>query len=285
MRLDIDRGGTQQEVHRQQAGEQAAAAAPRHYHQDGGDAYVRTGESRRGTLTDLLRAFYQVVEEAVFVAGAGQQFLVVVEVVADGGEDAVCHVVGTDGGKVELGACHGHEDINKVVDEERSDDGKGNLLQQVVAVDEVPQHDDEHHGVVEEIAQIEGLAHPHLREAPAEPDGRLSAEKELLGGGEHVVQVGEEAVELEGVRIPVGEQRHLNDHPHEGRKFAGSQAVEVHQHEGDGGYERTVPQHLSGMVHPVIEEDNQHGCQQVIYQRYFLNRKQPFVGLYSLEYV
>jgi len=116
-----------------------------------------------------------------------------------------------------------------------------------------------------------------------EPDGWLSTEQRLLGRGKHMVEVGEKAVELKRVRIPVGKQRHLYDHPHEGRELTGSQPIEIHQYESDKGNERTVPQHLVGMVHPVVKEDYQHRCQQVIYQRYFLYRKKSLVGLYTLE--
>ena len=128
-------------------------------------------------------------------------------------------------------------------------------------------------------------ADPHLGQALAEPDGRLPAEEALLCRRKEVVQVGEQAVELVRVRIPIGQQRHLYHHPHEGSKLAWCQPIEVHQHEGDGGNEHAVPQHRRRMVHPVVEEDNQQRRQQVVYQRNLLYREQPLVGLHALEYV
>ena len=264
--LDVDGGRAKQEVEGKEPAEQPLAAPPGHNHQDGRDAHVRTGEGGRGTFAHLLRAFHQAVEEAVLVAGAGQQFLVVVEVIADGREDALRHLIGANGGEIELGACHRDEDIDEVVDEKRGDDDERNLLQQVVAVDEIPQDNDEHHGIVEEIAQVERLADPHIGQAAAEPDGGLAAEQALLGRGEDVVEVGKEAVELEGVRIPIGKQRHLYHHPHEGTELAGRQPIKIHQQKSDKGYERTIPQHLGGMVHQVVENYNQNGSQQIVYQ-------------------
>ena len=264
--LDVDGGRAKQQVEGQEPAEQPLAAPPGHNHQDGRDAHVRTGEGGRGTFAYLLRAFHQAVEEAVLVAGAGQQFLVVVEVIADGREDALRHLIGANGGEIELGACHRDEDIDEVVDEKRGDDDERNLLQQVVAVDKIPQDNDEHHGVIEEIAQVERLADPHLRQTTAEPDGGLAAKQTLLGRSKHMVEVQKQAVELEGIRIPIGKQRHLYHHPHEGTELAGRQPIKIHQQKSDKGYERTIPQHLGRMVHQVVENYNQNGSQQIVYQ-------------------
>ena len=77
MGLDIYRRPTQQQIERQQADKEPTTAPPRHNHQNGRDAHVRTGEGGRGTFTHLLRTLYQAVEEAVLVAGTGQQLLMV----------------------------------------------------------------------------------------------------------------------------------------------------------------------------------------------------------------
>ena len=266
VRLDIDRGCAKQQVEGQEPAEQPLAAPPGHNHQDGRHTHVRTGEGGRGTFAYLLRAFHQAVEEAVLVARTGKKFLVVVKIIADGRKVALRHLVEADGREIELRAGHRDENIDKVVDEKRSDDDERHFLQQVVAMDEVPQDNDEHHGVIEEIAQVERLADPHLRQTTAEPDGGLAAKQTLLGRSKHMVEVQKQAVELEGVRIPIGKQRHLYHHPHEGTELAGRQPIKIHQQKSDKGYERTIPQHLGGMVHQVVENYNQNGSQQIVYQ-------------------
>ena len=283
MRLDVDRGSTQQQVERQEAGEQLPAAAPRHNHQDGGHADVRAGESCRGTLAHLLGTLHQVVEEAVLVARTGKQLLVVVEVIADGRENALRHTVGTDSREVELRTGNGDEYIYKVIDEESGDDDERHLLEEVETVEEVPHHHYQNHGVIEEVAHVERLADPHLRETFAEPDGRLSAEEPLLCRGEHVVEVGEDAVELESVGIPIGEQRHVDGDAHKGGELAGRQPIEVHQQEGHACNQHPVCQHTHRVVHLLKKKQNQDRGQQVVYQRHLLYRKQPLAGFYPLE--
>ena len=86
MGLDIDRGTAEQQVEGQQQGEEALAASPGHDHQDGTHAHVGGGESGSRTFAHLLRVLHQVVEEALGIARTREQLLVVVEVVADGGE-------------------------------------------------------------------------------------------------------------------------------------------------------------------------------------------------------
>lgn len=278
--LDVDRGAAQQQVEGQEAGEQFPAAASSHNHQDGGHAHMRAGEGGGGTFAHLLGAFHEVVEEAVLVAGTGKQFLVVVEVVADGGEDALRHVVRTDGGEVELRTGNGDEYIYKVIDEEGGDDDERHLLEEVEAVEEVPHHHHQNHGVVEEVPHVERLADPHLRESLAEPHGGLSAEEPLLRRSEHVVEVGEDAVELERVGVPVGEQRHVDGDAHEGGELAGCQPVEIHQQEGHCRNGGTVDEHPHRMVHLLKKKQNQDRGQQIVYQRHLLYRKQTLAGFY-----
>ena len=71
---------------------------------------MRTGESGSGTLAYLLRTFHQVIEETMLITRTGQQFLVMIEVIADGREDTLRHVIIAYGGEVELRTRHRHED-------------------------------------------------------------------------------------------------------------------------------------------------------------------------------
>ena len=224
-------------------------------------------------------------EEALLELRPGQQFGVVVEVVADGGKDTVQHVLHADGRKVELRPCHRHKNVDEIVKEEGGDDDKRHLLQQVEAADEVPQHDDQHHGIVEEVTHVERFAHPDIGQAFGKPDGGLPAKEPLLGRSEHMVQIGEEAVELIRVGIPVGQERHLYRDAHKGGKLTGRQAVEIHQQEGHGSYQRTIAQHPQGMVHPLIQKQYQYRREQVVDERHLLYCKQPLAGIHHLEYI
>ena len=142
----------------------------------------------------------------MLVARPRQQLLIVIEIIADGWKYTVQNILHADSRKIELRSCHGHEDIDEVIEEEGGDDDKGNLLQQVEAADEVPQHDDQHHGIVEEIAHVERLAHPHVGQTLGKPNGRLPAKEPLLGRSKYMIQIGEEAVELVRVGIPIGQE-------------------------------------------------------------------------------
>ena len=248
VRLDIHRGRAEQQIERHQAPEQFPAAAPRHNHQDGGHAHVRTGESRRRPLAHLLRALHQAVEESLFKVGLGQQLLVVVEVVANRGEHARLHAVETDGREVELRTRHRHEYIEQVIHEKRGYNDERHLLEQVKPPQEVPQHHQQYHRVVEEITHVERLAHPQVRPPLREAHGGLTAKQPLLDGSKHMVKVRKHPVELKRVRIPVGQQRHLHHHPHECRKAARRQPGEGHQQEGGAHNEHAVGQHMPGVV-------------------------------------
>ena len=114
-----------------------------------------------------------------------------------------------------------------------------------------------HHGIVEEIAHVERLAHPHVGQTFGKPNGRLPAKEPLLGRSEYMIHIGEEAVELVRVRIPVGQERHLYHHAYESRELAGRQAVEVHQQESHTRYQHTISQHVQGMVHTLIQKQYQ----------------------------
>ena len=144
-------------------------------------------------------------------------------------------------------------------------------------------HHDEHHGIIEEIAHVERLAEPHRGAGPAELYRRLAVEHGLLGGGEQVVEVGEEPVELKGVRIPVGQQGHLYHHAHESGEPAGEGLVQEDQHEGQAHDAQTFQQHGARMVHPGIEQEDQQSGQRVVYQTDGLYRKQVSATLYTFE--
>lgn len=281
--LDIDRGAAKQEIERHQYGKQPFAATPCHDHKYGRNSHMRAGESGRGALTHLLGTLYQVIKQTLLVSRPGKQFLMIVEVIADGGEVALLGILQPDGGKIELGAGNGNEDINQVVDKERSHQHERELLEQLEPVDEIEHGDHQNHRIVREIAQMKCLTHPMLRKKIAEVQRGLGAEHPLLGGCKNMIEVGEEAVELVRIGIPVREQAHLNGNAYESGKLAGSQAVEIHQQKRHAGNHRPVQQHVIGMIHPLEKEQDQYGCQQIIDQSHLLNSEQSFPGLYTFK--
>ena len=255
--LDVDGGSAEKHVEGGQKIAELLVDTPGHDHQDGGDAYMRAGKSGGRALAYFLRGFYKLVEEAVVEIGTGQQDVVVVEVVADGGKMAGHDLVHADGGEVELRACHGHKDVDEVVDEKRGDQHKGDFLEPLEPEYEVVEHHDGNHGVIGKVAQIEGLAEPDGGVQPTELYRGLAAEEPLLGRGKQVVEVGKEAVELERVGIPVGQKGHLHGHAHKGGQAAGMGLVQVDQGKGYQYDAHTLQKHHFRALHLAIEADNQ----------------------------
>ena len=140
----------------------------------------------------------------MLITGTGKQLLIVIEIIANGRKDTLRNRIHADGREIELRAGNRNEYINKVVDEKAGDQYKRHLLKQVEPIDEIEQRHNQNHRIISEIAHVERLAHPHLRKRMTEPYGRLSAEHPLLGRSKQMIQIGEDAVELESIRIPVG---------------------------------------------------------------------------------
>jgi len=278
--LDVDRGAAEQHVERQQdEGQDAVARAHGQNHEYGRYAHVRAGEGGRGPFAGLLRHLHQVVEEAVGVTRCGEQGGVVVEIVAHAVEVAQGDVVKPDGGEVVLRPGHGYEYIYKVIDEERGEDDERRAVEFGIAGEEVEEHDGDNHGIVGEVAHVERLAEPHGRAQAAELECRLATEEHLFGVGEEVVEVGEEAVELIGVGIPVGEQRQLEQHAQEAGQLAGASLVEIHQQERPSGDADALAQHRKGVVHAFVENENHDGGQQVVGQADHFDGKQALACL------
>ena len=72
MHKNIHRSSAQQQIERKQASKQASAAPPCHNHQNSGHTDMGTGESRRRTLSHLLRTLHQIVEKSILVSRPGQ---------------------------------------------------------------------------------------------------------------------------------------------------------------------------------------------------------------------
>lgn len=119
----------------------------------------------------------------------------------------------------------------------------------------------------------------------AEPDSGLAVEDELFDGGKQMIEIREEAVELERIRIPVRKQAHLNGNADKSREFTRRQPVKIHQQECHGGNHRSVEQHMPGMIHPLKQEQNQDRGQQGVDECRFLYGKQPFTGFHTLKQV
>ena len=79
-------------------------------------------ESSRRALTHLLRVFHQAIKESLVERRPRQQLAMMVEIVTDGREDALLHVIHADGREVELRSGHRQKDVDEVINEERGND-------------------------------------------------------------------------------------------------------------------------------------------------------------------
>ena len=125
-----------------------------------------------------------------------------VEVGADGREEAVRDILYTHRLEVERGSGNGHEDEHDVVDEERGEQNERSSLKLVVACEEVEEHHQTNHRIVGSVTHAHQLADGCPREGGGERERRLEAKHRLLCAAEHVVEVGEHAVELIRVGVP-----------------------------------------------------------------------------------
>lgn len=121
--LNVYRRTAQKHVERHQTREKPTAATPRHNHQNGRNAYMRRRESGGRTFANPLRALYEVIEKAMFVARTGQQLLIVIEIVANSRKNSLKGIVHTDSRKIELRPCYRHKNVEEIVKEKgRNDD-------------------------------------------------------------------------------------------------------------------------------------------------------------------
>ena len=69
--------------------------------------------------------------------------------------------------------------------------------------------------IISKIAHIERFAEPNVRTQLTEFHRRLTIEKPLLRRGEETIQIRKKTIKLKRIRIPICQERHLNDHTHE----------------------------------------------------------------------
>ena len=206
-----------------------------------------------------------------------------IEIIADGREYSLRHIIVADSGKIELRSCHRYENIKQVVDKESGDYHERYFLKKLKTVEEVPHHYQKNHRIIEEVTHVERLADPHLREPQRKPYGRLPPEYPLFGRCENMVQIGKDTVELKCIGIPVRKQRHLDGYTDKGGKLARGKPIKIHQQKRHARNHSAVGKHLRRMIHFLEKKQYENGSQQIIYQCDLLYRKKPFTGFYSLE--
>ena len=207
----------------------------------------------------------------------------VIEIITDSSENPFRYIIKSNGRKVELRACNGNKDINQIIYKERSDKYKGHLFKPLELIDKIEQRHNQHHRIIEEISHIKCFTDQKMRECMTEPDGRLPVENKLFGGSKDMIQIGKETVELKSIRIPIGKQTHLNDNTYKRRELTRSEAVKIHQQESHCSNHSPIQQHVPWMIHPLKQEQNQYGSQQIINQCNLLHSKQPFPGFHTLK--
>ena len=250
MRLNVYRSTAQQDIERSQHISQFMIDTPGHNHHNGRDTHVRTRESRRRTFPYFLRSFYQIVEKAVFITRTRNQVIVRIEISTDSRKITGIYLIHPNGRKIELRTCHRNQDIEQVVDKERSNQHKTDFLEPFETVQEIIDYHHQNHGIIKEIPHIERLTEPGGRTELTELHRRLAMEQPLLQPGKHMVQVREQTVELKRIGVPVCQQRHLYRHTDESRQPAREQLVQVNQPERQDNDTQTLHQHQFRMVHP-----------------------------------
>jgi hypothetical protein len=149
--------------------------------------------------------------------------------------------------------------------------------------EEIAEDDAYNHGVIAEIAEVEEFAEHQRGARRGEADGGLAAEEGLLQGGEVVVHVGEEAIELVGVGVPVGQEAQLEGDTDEGGEFAGIEAIGLAKQEGAEEDEEALDEHLSGVVHIGKEEGNEEAGEEVVGEAYLLHCQESLLRRFALK--
>lgn len=112
-----------------------------------------------------------------------------------------------------------------------------------------------------------------------EQQGRLTATKRLFMGGEKMVEIGEVAIELEGLRIPYPQEEQLEGDARKHREPAGDQPIDQpesqHHHHGA----EASPDHRIDIVDLRGHEERQQQCQHHIPQDDPLDGEQTLAGL------
>ena len=106
----------------------------------------------------------------------------------------------------------------------------------------------------------------------------MTSEDLLLIGREDVIEVGEDAVQQIGIRIPPRQEQHLCADTTEMGESAGDHAIyrpecQCHHHDVE-----TPPEHGFGILHLRIGEEYQQECQQQIAHRDPFYSQQPLLG-------
>ena len=191
----------------------------------------------------------KATEQSVVPSGIGKTLLMGVEPVVDIGEDSMGYLVDADSCIIILRASHRHCYIYKVIYKEGREDYKCGTVELLISPEKEIQCRGGYHRIIRPIAEIHQFAENGRRKPLREQQRRLTTEKPLFPRGKHMVEIGEHTVELVGVGIPPGEQRHLCQYAAQAGETAGQHTIHCPQ---GGGHEHNLhpaPKHFPGVMH------------------------------------
>ena len=129
------------------------------------------------------------------------------------------------------------------------------------------EHGEGNERIVGEITEVEQLA-PHLARQPtAHLQRGLAAEEGGIGGGEHVVEVGEDLAKFVGVGIPVAQECERVQIAQEERVAVGAQAVKPEEQRHAAEHEGAPREELPGVAKLAPEQQHEGGGEERVDQR------------------
>ena len=237
------------------------------------------GESRRGAFSGVVGIDHHLIEESFGMAWSRQHLLMEVEVAANVGEHAPCNIINAHGQIVEHGTRDGNHDEDDIIKEEGGHDDERATTEICVLFQEIIDRDQDDQREIGHIAQVHQFRKHDIRAFLGKQQGRLTTEKLLFPTGKHMVEIGQHAVDLVGIRIPPRQQGHLHDDTQETSHTAGQHAIDSPHEQGGDSNTYAPPDHGIGILHLGIAEEDDKQREQQVGEHHPLHGHQPFLGL------
>ena len=167
--------------------------------------------------------------------------------VANGGEDAFDYILHTDGRIIIHRTGHRDEIEDEIIGKEGGCHDETAFLKLLVPIPEIIHTHHEDDGVIHGIGYLEKLAQDGLCELLRKDERGLEAKDHLVPMGYDRIEIGEQYIDIGGILIPPRQEQHLYQNPKELRGFAGHEAIDRPQAQGDGGDAHAAPDHFIGV--------------------------------------
>ena len=170
---------------------------------------MTAGEGGSGSFASMVHSLHERVEETVAPTGCGGFLHVGGEVIAYIRKDALGDLVESCCQIIVLRTGDWQEDKDDVIDEEGGYEDKLRTQELIISPEEVEQCDDGYKREIREVAQVHQFAEHGVRDGLREVEGRLTTTKCLFLCSEKMVEIGEVAIEFEGLWIPHPQKKQL----------------------------------------------------------------------------